>query len=600
MDAGGGSATVTVNTQPECTWTATAEASWITGLAPTQGQGTGQVQFQVSPNPNGTPRESGVTVNNQRAVVRQNASPCQFSVASGDRQFSAAGGAGTITISGPGGCAWTAESSVSWIAVSPLSGAGSANVGFTVALNTGGARSGTITAGGAAITVSQDAAAGPAPPACTISLQPSSTSVPAAGGPGTVAVTASAGCPWTASTAATWITLTTAANGSGSGSVGFNVAANTATTGRVGSITIGSATFTVNQAGSSGSTCTININPTSQSVPAAGATGISVAVSTTTGCTWTAATNNPPWLTIASGASGSGNGTVTLNVAANTGAARTGTATIGGRTFTVNQAAPAPCTYSINPTSQSVAAAGATGLSVAVSTTAGCSWTATTNNPPWLTIASGASGSGNGTVTLNVAANTGGARTGTATIGGQTFTVNQAAAAPTCSYSINPTSITVGDREITGLTVAVSAGTGCTWTATENVGWLDITAGSSGNGNGTVTYRTSNYNGSSRVGTLTIAGQTFTVTQVECTATLNPQTQAVSALGGPFTVSVTTQLGCPWQAVENLNWVTITSGSGSGSGTVAYTVSPNLGGARSGNISIAGQTLTVNQAAVIP
>ncbi len=58
-----------------------------------------------------------------------------------------------------------------------------------------------------------------------------------------------------------------------------------------------------------------------------------------------------PWLTITSGASGTGNGSVGLSIAANTGVARTGTATIAGQTFTVNQAAfVAPCTYSIAST----------------------------------------------------------------------------------------------------------------------------------------------------------------------------------------------------------------------------------------------------------
>ncbi len=69
---------------------------------------------------------------------------------------------------------------------------------------------------------------------------------------------------------------------------------------------------------------------------------------TTAACAWTASSNALPWLTITSGASGTGNGSVGLSIAANTGAARTGTATIAGQTFTVNQAAfVAPCTYSI-------------------------------------------------------------------------------------------------------------------------------------------------------------------------------------------------------------------------------------------------------------
>ena len=51
LAASGGTGTVSVSTQPECAWTATAEASWISGLSPASGQGNGQVAFQVAANP---------------------------------------------------------------------------------------------------------------------------------------------------------------------------------------------------------------------------------------------------------------------------------------------------------------------------------------------------------------------------------------------------------------------------------------------------------------------------------------------------------------------------------------------------------------------
>jgi hypothetical protein len=92
------------------------------------------------------------------------------------------------------------------------------------------------------------------------------------------------------------------------------------------------------------------------------------------------------------------------------------------------------CTYSISPTSASPGASATTG-SVTVTTTTGCSWTAVSNNTSWLTVTSGASGTGNGTVNYSVAANTGAARQGTITIAGQTFTVNQAAGSSGCSSS---------------------------------------------------------------------------------------------------------------------------------------------------------------------
>lgn len=84
-----------------------------------------------------------------------------------------------------------------------------------------------------------------------------------------------------------------------------------------------------------------------------------------------------------------------------------------------------PCSYSLSPTQNTVVYGGAS-ASVAVTAGGSCSWTAT-SNVGWITITSGASGTGNGTVGYSVEANTGGARNGTLTIGGQTFTLNQTA-----------------------------------------------------------------------------------------------------------------------------------------------------------------------------
>jgi hypothetical protein len=82
------------------------------------------------------------------------------------------------------------------------------------------------------------------------------------------------------------------------------------------------------------------------------------------------------------------------------------------------------CSFSINPTSQTVSAFGGTG-STAITTTAGCVWNASSNDS-WITITSATSGTGNGTVNFTVASNdTGASRTGTLTVAGQTFTVTQ-------------------------------------------------------------------------------------------------------------------------------------------------------------------------------
>jgi hypothetical protein len=148
---------------------------------------------------------------------------------------------------------------------------------------------------------------------------------------------------------------------------------------------------------------------------------------------------------------------------------------------------------------------------VTVTAAGGCQWAAS-SNAPWLTVASGSSGNGSGTVKVDAAANPGTARAGTVTIAGQPFTVNQAAA---CVFAINPTSQHVNHDARTGLSVVVTAGPLCSWTAVADVDWLHITSGSSGTGPGTVTFSVDKYSGgkSPRTGTLTIATQTFTVTQ---------------------------------------------------------------------------------------
>lgn len=183
-------------------------------------------------------------------------------------------------------------------------------------------------------------------------------------------------------------------------------------------------------------------------------------------------------------------------------------------TFTVTVSGDSPsCTYSISPNSRTYDSNAGSGT-VSVTANSSCSWTAASNNSGWLTVTGGSSGSGNGTVSYSVASNSStNSRNGTLTIAGRTFTVSQSGATPSCTYSISPTSRSFDSVGGSG-TVSVTAGNGCSWTAGANNGWISVTGGSSGSGNGTVSYSVaSNSTTSSRTGTMTIAGKTFTVSQ---------------------------------------------------------------------------------------
>lgn len=234
-------------------------------------------------------------------------------------------------------------------------------------------------------------------------------------------------------------------------------------------------------------------------------------------CTWTAI-SQVDWIHVTSGAEGTGNGTVGFSVDANTGsAARTGTVTIAGQTFTVTQAAAtSSCSNSISLANLSIDSAALSG-SLSVSALDACSWTAV-SQASWIAVTSGNAGSGYGIVGFSIAENTGtSTRTGTVLIAGQTFTITQSGSngAPTvCTRSITPTSQTVSASGGNG-SIAVSASPNtCTWTAASSVNWIVVNSGSIGTANGTVAYSVSaNTLASSRSGTLSIAGQTFTITQ---------------------------------------------------------------------------------------
>jgi uncharacterized repeat protein (TIGR01451 family) len=165
----------------------------------------------------------------------------------------------------------------------------------------------------------------------------------------------------------------------------------------------------------------VNLIPTNQSFPPIGGSGY-VNVSWGVGCSWSSMSNDS-WITITY-SSNCCDGYVNYSVAPNTGLMRTGTITIAGQTFTVNQAGA--CLSTILPANSTIGAAGGTGA-VTVNAPEGCGWTAS-SNAPWITINSGGSGSGSGTVDYSVAPNSGiTPRTGTMGIANQTFTLTQLA-----------------------------------------------------------------------------------------------------------------------------------------------------------------------------
>ncbi|SPF32708.1 putative Dipeptidyl-peptidase I [Syntrophobacter sp. SbD1] len=100
-------------------------------------------------------------------------------------------------------------------------------------------------------------------------------------------------------------------------------------------------------------------------------------------------------------------------------------------------------------------------------------------------------------------------------------------------------------------------------------------------------------------GYYTIAYEGYKPVVNTCTYSISPTSVTVSAAAGYGNVSVTSQSGCAWTAVSNVNWISVVSGAkGTGDGTVRYYVTANPDYySWTGTLTIAGKTFTVIQKA---
>jgi hypothetical protein len=258
------------------------------------------------------------------------------------------------------------------------------------------------------------------------------------------------------------------------------------------------------------------------------------------------------------------------------------------------------CSFQATPAGPiAIPAVGASG-NVGVATDADCQWTASSDSS-WIAVTSGASGSGNGTVAYSVAANPNPApRSGTLTVAGQAFTVTQAGTNPPgCLFYLD--GLTGGFPDVGGLgRVRVTLNqTPCSWQVFSDSAWITITSATSFAASGAVLYTVAaNSSGVTRTGHLTIAGQTFTVTQVAgCSFTLDTTSLVVPWQGQQRMLQLTASSpSCPWTSYPDENWTEQYPQTGTGSASIQYTVytSANTGG-RFANLYIGGQTLALTE-----
>src|SRR5262249_11099460 len=148
----------------------------------------------------------------------------------------------------------------------------------------------------------------------------------------------------------------------------------------------------------------------------------------------------------------------------NPGGARSGTIVVGTQTFSVFQDGLA-CTYSLAPQSFSRGSAADSG-SFAITAQAGCGWT---SSSAYGWIHTGTGGSGNGIVFYWIDTNQGTSpRSGSISVGGQTFTVYQAGGG--CSYTMGGASSSMSSGGGNG-SVTLTAAAGCSWAVGNPNNW---------------------------------------------------------------------------------------------------------------------------------
>jgi hypothetical protein len=165
---------------------------------------------------------------------------------------------------------------------------------------------------------------------CDYVLSTPETTVPNTGGSYSVGVTAGAGCAWTSSTQESWIHLTSPSSATGSGSVDFSVDPNSGSSRRSGTIQIAGQYFIVRQ----NPPCFFNLTSSGATFP--GTSGNSGFVQVTSNCDWTAE-SSVPWITLANNGVPQGRDVQYFLTENTTGANRSGTITVAGMAFSVNQ-----------------------------------------------------------------------------------------------------------------------------------------------------------------------------------------------------------------------------------------------------------------------
>ena len=145
--------------------------------------------------------------------------------------------------------------------------------------------------------------------------------------------------------------------------------------------------------------------------------------------------------------------------------------------------------------------------------------------------------------------------------------------------------------------IAVTVDAGVAWTAVANVDWITVEP-RSGRSSGKVEYRVAAYDETpTRSGSITVAGQSFAVTQTGVDVTLSPMEKTLDWRANAFEVIVGALATTQWTPVPEASWLSVVdSGHGYGDSAILVAVGENPSAAsRTGTVAVGSKRVTVTQ-----
>ena len=410
---------------------------------------------------------------------------------------------------------------------------------------------------------------------------------------GAYAIVTSGSGTWTAAASHDWITLNTTSGNAGF-PVAYSVSVNPNVEQRVGYVYVSGHVHTITQAGV-GAT----VSPLNATFECDGGTG-NVTVVAQNRVNWQARSNKD-WIFV-SPVSGEGEEVVSYTVAPfDQVSTRQGTMTIAGNTVTIFQYGRRMKLASYFESRDWYTHV----IPITVNALAITEWSVTPN-ASWISVVDAGNGKGGDLVSIAIAENPSYvARTGTVTIGTETFTVTQGGRTDLV-FTISPEKSTASVEGANAL-IAVSATPDLPWTAKSNANWMTLFGNTAeGAGNGNIVYSVSPQSTLyDRTGTITVTPdansgmptRTHAVTQPAAVSALSISGYEFEAMGEACSVAVSLSDIVQWEIVENLDWLTVNgaiSRVGPGTAILQATVNETIY-PRSGTVKIAEKTFTVTQ-----